>query len=705
MPRTLAGDIIEEVSLKEESDRRYTPLSSSLATAPAAVPSSGASVQQQQPSRTLSSSSSSSFAQRISEPAAPPTTSHKAFAFLDAKAAAAAAAAGAATQAQHAHHAGSAQAPQPHQNPRRDSGPLDRTTSHSSTGTAPGTAPGGPLGGGLSPAGGSSSLDDPQYTTFIEHPPHHHHGGVPATETVVELGHRAAKVLTAGTKWFMRASKQIANEVHSKIEKHRQHGGGHQGGHFGDSSAADDGTNINTNNSAVQSFYYDWASQLVRLSPGTRAAALGAMQEEDRMEVQRIMDEAELGETVLNATTAPNEGRFQKESDYDEYERYGSRNSQPAASQSTKISPKQQQQAPPPPQPPSYEEIMQSAEPSASASSAPRKEASKPTQRPKATPAAAAPAPAADLLGIDGDTHHHIGVTSTTSATTPGAASTGSQQTRATSAQPKPVAAVEEVDFLGMDTQSNTAPSNTYSSTTSAPGRAPSASTTTHIDDLFTVPKPGAPTARPPPSGARSTGALNTAAASGARPSSHRASASAGGLDSMIDLGEALSSVDTTGYDALYADAEEAAPGGEAEPEIRRILRQKRIAEKHERMQRMLAEKRAREEQEDAEKAGKVVFRDTLKPKIDAWAAGKKDNIRALLSTLHTVLWEDSGWTSPSIADMVDPGKVKRWYMKANLVVHPDKVKQKGGTLEQVATADMIFDVLKLAWGKFEASR
>ena len=33
------------------------------------------------------------------------------------------------------------------------------------------------------------------------------------------------------------------------------------------------------------------------------------------------------------------------------------------------------------------------------------------------------------------------------------------------------------------------------------------------------------------------------------------------------------------------------------------------------------------------------------------------------------------------------PPQVKRWYMKANLVVHPDKVKQKGGTLEQARTA------------------
>lgn len=172
----------------------------------------------------------------------------------------------------------------------------------------------------------------------------------------------------------------------------------------------------------------------------------------------------------------------------------------------------------------------------------------------------------------------------------------------------------------------------------------------------------------------------------------------------MIDLGGELPAVDTAGFGQLYQDADVNAGGEGDEPEVRRVLRQRRIQEKHERMMRQLAEKRARDEAEAAEKSGKVELRTTLKPKIDAWSAGKKDNIRALLASLHTVLWEGSGWTQPSMADMVEPGKVKRAYMKANLVVHPDKVKQKGGTLEQVATADMVFDVLKAAWGKFEAS-
>jgi hypothetical protein len=51
----------------------------------------------------------------------------------------------------------------------------------------------------------------------------------------------------------------------------------------------------------------------------------------------------------------------------------------------------------------------------------------------------------------------------------------------------------------------------------------------------------------------------------------------------------------------------------------------------------------------------------------------------------------------------VEAGKVKRWYMKANLIVHPDKVKQKGGSVEQIVVADMAFDALKVAWGKFES--
>lgn len=57
------------------------------------------------------------------------------------------------------------------------------------------------------------------------------------------------------------------------------------------------------------------------------------------------------------------------------------------------------------------------------------------------------------------------------------------------------------------------------------------------------------------------------------------------------------------------------------------------------------------------------------------WIEGKERNIRALISTLHTVLWEgESKWKPVSMADLVTPEQVKKYYRRAVLVVHPDKV-------------------------------
>lgn len=65
------------------------------------------------------------------------------------------------------------------------------------------------------------------------------------------------------------------------------------------------------------------------------------------------------------------------------------------------------------------------------------------------------------------------------------------------------------------------------------------------------------------------------------------------------------------------------------------------------------------------------------------WIEGKERNIRALLSTMHTVLWEgETRWKPVGMADLVTPEQVKKVYRKAVLVVHPDKVRQKTGGLE-----------------------
>uniref|UniRef100_A0A8C0D2G7 Cyclin-G-associated kinase n=1 Tax=Balaenoptera musculus TaxID=9771 RepID=A0A8C0D2G7_BALMU len=66
---------------------------------------------------------------------------------------------------------------------------------------------------------------------------------------------------------------------------------------------------------------------------------------------------------------------------------------------------------------------------------------------------------------------------------------------------------------------------------------------------------------------------------------------------------------------------------------------------------------------------------DPLKLKLLDWTEGKERNIRALLSTLHTALWDDERrWTPVGMADLVTPAQVKKHYRRAVLVVHPDKV-------------------------------
>ncbi|MEE6509964.1 hypothetical protein FKM82_028613 [Ascaphus truei] len=102
-----------------------------------------------------------------------------------------------------------------------------------------------------------------------------------------------------------------------------------------------------------------------------------------------------------------------------------------------------------------------------------------------------------------------------------------------------------------------------------------------------------------------------------------------------------------------------------------------------------------------AEMRRQEISRDTdpLKLKILDWIEGKERNIRALISTLHTVLWEgETKWKPVNMADLVNPDQVKKYYRKAVLVVHPDKAT--GQSYEQYAK--MIFMELNDAWSEFE---
>ncbi|RXM28080.1 Cyclin-G-associated kinase [Acipenser ruthenus] len=90
---------------------------------------------------------------------------------------------------------------------------------------------------------------------------------------------------------------------------------------------------------------------------------------------------------------------------------------------------------------------------------------------------------------------------------------------------------------------------------------------------------------------------------------------------------------------------------------------------------------------------------DPLKLQILDWIEGKERNIRALLSTLQTVLWEgENKWKPVGMADLLTPDQVKKYYRKAVLIVHPDKTT--GQPYEQYAK--MIFIELSDAWSEFE---
>jgi hypothetical protein len=104
----------------------------------------------------------------------------------------------------------------------------------------------------------------------------------------------------------------------------------------------------------------------------------------------------------------------------------------------------------------------------------------------------------------------------------------------------------------------------------------------------------------------------------------------------------------------------------------------------------------AAKESEELERVAKE-----LDPKLQAWSGpeGNLKNIRALLSTMHTVLWEGARWEPVTV--LVRPIEVKKAFFKACLVVHTDKV-DKGAPAEVKHIAKRVFDSLKSQYAVFE---
>ncbi|GMI72349.1 AUXILIN-LIKE7 [Hibiscus trionum] len=86
---------------------------------------------------------------------------------------------------------------------------------------------------------------------------------------------------------------------------------------------------------------------------------------------------------------------------------------------------------------------------------------------------------------------------------------------------------------------------------------------------------------------------------------------------------------------------------------------------------------------------------------VKHWSSGNENNIRMLLSTLHNILWPNSGWRMIDLASLTESSLVKKAYQKARLCLHPDKLQQRGATLSQKYVAEKAFSILQDAWDAF----
>ncbi|KAL8459025.1 hypothetical protein ACS0TY_036488 [Phlomoides rotata] len=122
-----------------------------------------------------------------------------------------------------------------------------------------------------------------------------------------------------------------------------------------------------------------------------------------------------------------------------------------------------------------------------------------------------------------------------------------------------------------------------------------------------------------------------------------------------------------------------------------------------ERAAKALAEKNMRDVLAQKEQAERNRLAESLDADIKRWATGKEGNLRALLSTLQYILGPDSGWQPVSLTEIITTAAVKKGYRKATLCVHPDKLQQRGATIQQKYICEKVFDLLKAAWNRFNS--
>ncbi|MED6150201.1 hypothetical protein PIB30_070126 [Stylosanthes scabra] len=145
-------------------------------------------------------------------------------------------------------------------------------------------------------------------------------------------------------------------------------------------------------------------------------------------------------------------------------------------------------------------------------------------------------------------------------------------------------------------------------------------------------------------------------------------------------------------------DVYDGASGDSAQRCKARSERHQRIGD---RVAKALAEKNMRDRLVQKEQEERNRIAEALDADVKRWSSGKTGNLRALLSTLQYILGPESGWQAIPLTDIVATSAVKKAYRKATLFVHPDKLQQRGASIQQKYICEKVFDLLKEAWNRF----
>ncbi|CAI8606462.1 unnamed protein product [Vicia faba] len=148
-------------------------------------------------------------------------------------------------------------------------------------------------------------------------------------------------------------------------------------------------------------------------------------------------------------------------------------------------------------------------------------------------------------------------------------------------------------------------------------------------------------------------------------------------------------------------DSSEVLDGANADSAQRCKARSERHQRIGDRVAKALAEKSMRDRLVQKEQDERNRVAEALDADVKRWSSGKTGNLRALLSTLQYILGPDSGWQSIPLTEIVTTPAVKKAYRKATLCVHPDKLQQRGASVQQKYTCEKVFDLLKEAWNRF----